>query len=1457
MHLDHSLASLGEAPKLLAPYDSTPEVNNDDNSFSTNVDMVTPNTVMDPPQESDLDDHIDYTDFTDSSNGQHSEEEKQELNMQQLLQNFEENEPIFDNELLYPTPKESEIVHFKSDDVLVQGTVEALITYITSPEVLNYQFLVDFFLTFRTYIDALPLLELLLCRLSWCMKKSLSSDQEQVHIGRLVLVRTFVTIRHWLLNHFQDDFVDNSILRTLLTDTVNELANHEKYIGNDPYNLQSKIIKDLKRNYLTLAALYWNTEVKEDMDDLLNYRISSYDHLNNSRLSVLGMNQIYDPSARRSTLLYMFDNQSTSNNLLESIKNSTTGQSSPGQNPLEQYLEKQFGKSGGKNSKDQNAKDNFVLFPKASIKALNISKPTDNSPENSDGSVIEQLCSTIMKSEPVPGFISLGKAGSEKSMLNDGFTIRGNITVSQNSTVNHIESLVKELPKQQTKTIPKESISTPKVEMKTITKPRDLSQNAHKARMKPRKKKGFLKALFHYGQDKEHTAPLPLSKTAIKSNQARVTSYPPGNVRATSETRTPPRNNKTVQDMIQSLEDGLIVNDNNMDYLEEIVIRDYQNLIHHKNFKNRYSKQIKNSSRKSVLSMAFDMGDRDSKFDPSESPTKWKKSWYDEGQLERSMNAMNQAVAPDQQDKSFQTPPQTIDWSGSVNDEHTDSFDGGDFVDMNILNGETCELPESINIPNTQGLSGANHTTSLAEKSAEITNESMRHRNTLKNGRSLSVQHRNNRMTFHNLPELSKTVSSKTSKGKHKSDSNVFLNSGTQKRELLKIDGSFANIFHNNSSSSNFDSDRYNDTFSMNHTTNRFSVNLIGRSSVLSARSYVTYDSEFSIGSRDRNQAHDDDHENLLRKKNALSNLRINKLSQSSEVNYGDDNCDDFGQDNSQLDMSCDLDAHEIVENAFQDTIKDAEDHAVLNELKELPYFIFGSSEEDKVNNIFNRESSISILPSPSPSQAGYNGLSQTDINELAAIPDEKLEDDPLNYTLSKLRGERKQPKVILGLNDTKLNEEEIHRKHAVAVVCQSPTKNQFAECNMNETLNDMDNDANGSADGLGEGRLEKQVRDLYIVNNPNDTDSDHQNKTNTRSVASISKLEINLVAQAEGKRSQGKDTGSIMTRVSSGMMLRDDGERSCFDMQSLFTTPKGVKNCKPILSIQEILSNQLHIPFIFKYDSETLANQMTLIERDIILEVEWRELINLKWDQPLSPYSSWLKLMVDLSHKTGLELITLRFNLVNNWIISEILLCKDATLRVLTITRFIQLAQKCRQLQNYGTLFQIMLALNSEVMKQLKSTWIRIDPGTILKFKELKDLTSPNNNFKSYRDEISNVVPSKGFIPFLPLALSDLTMYSEMPTIVSSNQDVKAEMDSIMEFDAESVINYELVNFEKFTITGETVKRTLRHIEWSRFYSFETNEEVISKCLYISSLSEEDMEVCLGEIENNLPSDS
>lgn len=1372
------------------------------------------------------------TNSIDHSNNQHLTENDIDtdymkndstLDIQQLLLNFKENEPIFDNELLYPTPKESEIVHFK-DEKLIQGTVEAIISYVTSPDVLNYQFLVDFFLTFRTYIDSLPLLELLLCRLSWCLKNSLSNDIKKAFTGRLVLVRTFVTIRHWLLNHFQDDFINNQLLRQLFTNTINELSKYEIYVGNDNNNLQSKIIKDLKKNYLTLCSIYWNLNLNIfDIfnNDLLNYNILPYNDLNNSRLSEIALNHLNDPSTRRSTLLYMFDNQSSLNLLNESIKQNNTN---TGKTALEFFLDKNSisrHKFNHLNKSDDNSSP--FLYPKASLNALEIKKSKSKS-STIDSYSIDQLYSNICN-QPISGFISLDPSLSPM-LIQEGFTTRGNIEIFEDSKVNNIESLTEEIKKDQPI---KPSVnnnynnnnSNKKAETKTIQKPETKTMKrthiikpvpVNNLESKP-KKKGFFKSLFNH-HDKENI------NISAQTNISKSTST----VKKVALTKTTDNNNEksnivnlaTTYNIIQDLEKNIMIGDNNIDYLEDLVIRDYQIMMQMPSFKQRYSKQIKNSNRKSVLSTEImDLNyKRESKFDPQDSPSKINKNeTYYEGQLEKSINtrlnnSSNDEILnnhDDNNEKSFQTPPDTMNWSESLDNDNSNN---DVFIDMGVTNEEIQDVSE------------------LDDTSCFNNNEIIRDQKIFGRKGISSLQINRNSLKQEQLLK----------RGKCNSDSKVLYLFNNNNHQFSQLDIE----------------DDYSRTTANRTTNNRFSVNLIGRNSMISNKSYMTYDSDFSASSRSGFNLKNDviDEENKLRKKTAISNLRIDNSDNNDLSNHNNIN------ENTSHDINLDIN-----ENFTSSILTNNDlDMSNIHVLQELPFYNFMNFGDHSSTN----SSGISILPSPTPSQTCYNGLSQTDINELAAIPDEKLNEDPLHYTLSKLRGEKSKPKVIIGLNDVENieSEEEIHRKHAVAIVCQSPVK-ENVHSNLNSALrNDKYGDDNDSDyDSNEERKLEKQVRDLYISNNNLNESSDMI--TPNISPYENDKIELNVISTASLCKNsiKRKNSGVVLTRVSSSKLLRDDGERSCFEMQSLLATPKALNlNLQlPNFTVSQVLIDELHIPFIFKYDSEKLAKQMTLIERDIMMEVEWKELINLKWDQPLSPYNSWLRLLLDLTDKTGLQLITLRFNLVNNWIISEILLCKNFTLRVLAITRFIQLAHKCRKIQNYGTLFQIMLALNSEVMKQLKSTWIRIDPGTILRFKELKDLTSPNNNFKNYRDELEKIVPSKGFIPFLPLELSDLTMYSEMPTIISSKVNNNGygvgngtgdELDSLDDFEDGPDSSYDLVNFQKFTITGETVKKTLRYIEWSRFYNFETDNEVISKCLYISSLSEEDMEVCLKEIE-------
>lgn len=281
-------------------------------------------------------------------------------------------------------------------------------------------------------------------------------------------------------------------------------------------------------------------------------------------------------------------------------------------------------------------------------------------------------------------------------------------------------------------------------------------------------------------------------------------------------------------------------------------------------------------------------------------------------------------------------------------------------------------------------------------------------------------------------------------------------------------------------------------------------------------------------------------------------------------------------------------------------------------------------------------------------------------------------------------------------------------------------------------------------------------------------------------------------------------------------------------------------------------MSTNSHVSFILSYDSKSIAEHFTTIEQDILQEIDWKELIELKWNKDLQPVNSWLEIIVNdnyYNQNKGVNLVISRFNLMVNWIISEILLTKAQSERIHIISRFIHIAQNCFVLQNFSSLMQIILALTSEKVSKLKETWKNLPPGDILMLKNLEELASPLKNFLNIRLCINQMTPSKGCIPFVGLYLSDLIFNAERPAFITPpTQDTSnlAERNCFGE-------NEKFINFSRFRTSVHIVKSLSQCIEWSNYYKLPIKKDLLSRCLYVKSLDESEMNYCLNEILNSL----
>lgn len=159
---------------------------------------------------------------------------------------------IFDDLSFPPGSENPLIVRYDPRTQEISAAIPTrIISQITSARFVDYHLLSDFFLTFRLFMSPSDLVTYLITRLRWAFNR----DDDT---GRVVGVRTFVAIRHWLLNYFADDFVPSLPLREQFVRAMNELSKAVRDGGN-PSDM--KIIRELKRCWRRTCVLYWDTPI--------------------------------------------------------------------------------------------------------------------------------------------------------------------------------------------------------------------------------------------------------------------------------------------------------------------------------------------------------------------------------------------------------------------------------------------------------------------------------------------------------------------------------------------------------------------------------------------------------------------------------------------------------------------------------------------------------------------------------------------------------------------------------------------------------------------------------------------------------------------------------------------------------------------------------------------------------------------------------------------------------------------------------------------------------------------------------------------------------------------------------------------------------------------------------------------------------------------------------------------
>jgi len=173
------------------------------------------------------------------------------------------------------------------------------------------------------------------------------------------------------------------------------------------------------------------------------------------------------------------------------------------------------------------------------------------------------------------------------------------------------------------------------------------------------------------------------------------------------------------------------------------------------------------------------------------------------------------------------------------------------------------------------------------------------------------------------------------------------------------------------------------------------------------------------------------------------------------------------------------------------------------------------------------------------------------------------------------------------------------------------------------------------------------------------------------------------------------------------------------------------------------------HIPFILAFDANVLTEQFTIIERDALNEINWQDLIDMRWQNANTETLNWVEYL-RFKDPTGIELVTARFNIVVKWALSEIVLTQNIEERALTLIKYIQVAQNARKHHNYATMLQLTIALTSVDCMKLTKTWDLVPVADKALLKEMEVLVSPLRNFHNLRLEMETANLDGGCIPVI-----------------------------------------------------------------------------------------------------------
>ncbi|AJO96918.1 ADE_G0000420.mRNA.1.CDS.1 [Saccharomyces cerevisiae] len=1428
---------------------------------------------------------------------------------------------IFSQKDYYPTPS-SNVISYESDCLskpVNSADLPALIVHLSSPlEGVDYNASADFFLIYRNFITPQDLHDLLIYRFRWCIREitTNAAKAKRRRIGEVALVRTFVLLRHSILNYFVQDFLPNITLRLRLIEFLND-----KHIEQYPKIISSCII-NLKKNWVHCSKLVWeNIELNEpdklDFDAWLHYSLKDFTqleslHKRGSRLSIYARQSFASPDFRNQSVLSLYKTSDVFR-LPEKLQssNSSKNQRSPSMllfpdNTSNVYSKHRIAKEPSVDNESEDMSD-------SKQKISHLSKVT--------------LVSTLMKGVDYPSSYAVDKimpptpAKKVEFILNSLYipedlneqsgTLQGTSTTSSldNNSNSNSRSNTSSMS-----VLHRSAIGLLAKWMKNHNRHDSSNDKKFMSAIKPANQKPEMDAFVKYvvsisslnrkssKEEEEEFLNSDSSKFDILSARTidEVESLLHLQNQLIEKVQTHSNNNRgpTVNvdcERREHIHDIKILQQNRfkpsndnfsaMDNLDlyQTVSSIAQSVI---SLTNTLNKQLQNNESNMQPSPSYDALQR-------RKVKSLTTAYYNKMHGSYSAESMRLFDKDNSSSRTDENGPQRLLFheTDKTNSEaipnmtprrknHSQSQKSmtssplknvlPDLKESSPLN-DSREDTESITYSYDSELS------SSSPPRDTVTKKSRKVRNIVNNTDSPTLK---TKTGFLNLREFTfedtKSLDEKKSTidGLEKNYDNK-ENQESEYESTKKLD----NSLDASPEANNYDITTRKKHSSCNHKIKQAVVRpASGRISISRVQSIaITPTKELSIVDPEQNKSNSVIEEiseieplNLeYNKKSALysdtsstvisiSTSKLFESAQNSPLKQTQNPQREFPNGTSVSETnrirlsiaptieSVVSDLNSITTGSTVETFETSRDSPVPHQR------IINLREEYQRGNqdIISNTSSLHELKTidlsdsnndlESPSTHAKNNkyfFSPDDGSIDVASPMKNVEELKSKFLKNESETNSNISGSVLTMDDIDINDTSSARNTRRANY-ESAFTGSSNKKNLNEIANMLDDSINDDPITVALMKLEGTYE--KIPEKPENTKSSDAIGIKTSKLADeVEMLNLNNLPSFQNSPAEKRKSLLIERRRQTIMNIPftpDQSEKEGFTSSSpeKIDVSANVDVAVQAAQIQELIgqyrihdsrlmisNNESHVPFILMYDSLSVAQQMTLIEKEILGEIDWKDLLDLKMKHEGPQVISWLQLLVRNETLSGIDLAISRFNLTVDWIISEILLTKSSKMKRNVIQRFIHVADHCRTFQNFNTLMEIILALSSSVVQKFTDAWRLIEPGDLLTWEELKKIPSLDRNYSTIRNLLNSVNPLVGCVPFIVVYLSDL----------SANAEKK-----------DWILEDKVVNYNKFDTNVQIVKNFIQRVQWSKFYTFKVNHELLSKCVYISTLTQEEI---------------